>query len=443
VTSVQEPLPHGKSGAKLERPLREYVSLQRGTTYQSALLDQPGPVLLGLASISRNGGFRTDSLRSYGGDSPAKLILKPGDIYVSLKDVTQSGDLLGAVARVPSTVPAGRLTQDTVKLVFLGTDVPTEYIYWLLRTPGYREYCRARAIGTTNLSLSRDDFLAFTVPNPSPERLVLVRLLEAIETKIDLNRRMNQTLEGMAQAVFRSWLVEFAPVRAKADGRQPDGMSAETAAHFPSGFVQTPHGELPAGWSWLPLDQVACFLNGLALQKFPPVDGESLPVIKIAQLRRGSTDDADQASAGIPPEYVVQDGDVLFSWSGSLLVSIWAGGLGALNQHLFKVTSDVYPKWFYLFWCKEHLPEFQRIAQAKATTMGHIQRHHLTQALVAVPPQELIKAASPFFEPLLARWLANALESRTLLKLRDILLPKLLSGEILLRDADAQLAASG
>src|SRR5688500_16880751 len=123
----------------------DYFTLQRGTTYKSRLLGQPGPVLLGLATIQRNGGFRTDSLQTYGGDSPEKLIVQPGELYLSLKDVTQSADLLGAVARLPPDHPPGRLTQDTVRLVPKDADVPLDYLYWLLRTPQYRSYCRSRA----------------------------------------------------------------------------------------------------------------------------------------------------------------------------------------------------------------------------------------------------------------------------------------------------------
>jgi len=146
------------------RQLGELVELTRGTTYKSSLKGLPGPVLLGLASIQRNGGFRGDKLQTYGGESPEKLLLKPGDLFVSLKDVTQSADLLGAVARVPSYVKCGRLTQDTVKLSFTSLDVSPEIVYRNLLTPGYREYCRAHATGTTNLALSREDFLAFRVP---------------------------------------------------------------------------------------------------------------------------------------------------------------------------------------------------------------------------------------------------------------------------------------
>src|SRR5262245_59496365 len=101
------------AGENHRSTLGDYFTLQRGTTYKSRLLGQPGPVLLGLATIQRNGGFRSDSLQTYGGDSPDKLLVQPGDLYVSLKDVTQSADLLGAVAKLPLDYPPGRLTQDT------------------------------------------------------------------------------------------------------------------------------------------------------------------------------------------------------------------------------------------------------------------------------------------------------------------------------------------
>jgi type I restriction enzyme S subunit len=393
-------------------------------------------VLLGLASISPNGGFKKDSLKTYGGPSPEKLILAPGDMYVSLKDVTQSANLLGAVSRVPQDIAEGRLTQDTVKLVFTNASTPQGYIYWLLRTPQYRNYCRSRANGTTNLSLSREDFLSFAVPDFDAKRALLVQLLQALEDKIELNRRMNETLEEIARALFKSWFVDFGPVRAKMEGRQPFGMDDETATLFPDSFEDSALGEIPKGWSVKPLDQVARFLNGLALQKYPPEGDEYLPAIKIAELRKGVTASSGRASTKIPPQYVVEDGDVLFSWSGSLEVQLWTGGRGALNQHLFKVTSERYPKWFYYYWIKQHLPEFRAIAADKATTMGHIKRHHLTDALVTVPPEATLQALSGTIEPIVSRMPSNDLESRTLAAIRDALLPKLLSGGIRVGEAE-------
>ena len=235
----------------------------------------------------------------------------------------------------------------------------------------------------------------------------------------------------MARTLFRSWFVDFDPVHAKAEGRQPEGMDAETAVLFPSVFVESEIGMIPKGWEVCSLDKIAEFLNGLALQKYPPrEDKTDLPVIKIAQLRKGAVDGSDMANSDVPAQYIIQDGDVLFSWSGSLEVVIWCGGSGALNQHLFKVTSAEFPKWFYLYWNQYHLPEFQSIAASKATTMGHIQRHHLRDAKVVVPTKDLLKAAHETFSPLVEQFIRNSLEIRQLTTIRDELLPKLISGDI-------------
>jgi len=149
----------------------------------------------------------------------------------------------------------------------------------------------------------------------------------------------------MARALFKSWFVDFDPVRAKAEGRGP-GVPKPIADLFPARLVDSELGEIPEGWSEKPLDEMARFVNGLALQKYPPSDGKSLPVIKIAQLRSRNTGDADRASSDLAPDYIVQDGDILFSWSGSLECVLWAGGSGALNQHLFKVFPTGHPAGF-------------------------------------------------------------------------------------------------
>ena len=160
------------------------------------------------------------------------------------------------------------------------------------------------------------------------------------------------------------------------------------------------------------LDGIADFTNGLALQRFPPDGDEWLPVIKIAEMRRGYTEKTGRASAAIDHHYIVEDGDVLFSWSGSLELVLWSHSRGALNQHLFKVTSDEFPRWFYWGWLHEHLDDFRGIAAGKATTMGHIQRHHLTDAKVAVPPEELLQTADGTLGNLIEQQVALAVQSR-------------------------------
>jgi type I restriction enzyme S subunit len=241
---------------------------------------------------------------------------------------------------------------------------------------------------------------------------------------------MNATLEAMARALFQSWFVDFDPVRAKLDGRPPAALDSTTAALFPASFQDSELGHIPKGWEVRSLDKTAHYLNGLALQKYPPGDGPTLPVIKIAQLRKGDSIGADRCNTNLPREYIVQDGDVLFSWSGSLEVELWCGGPGALNQHLFKVTSPDFPKWFYYLWTLYHLDEFRLIAADKATTMGHIQRGHLTAAKVLIPPHPLLEAMTRTMSPLINQIIANRIQSRTLATLRDTLLPRLLSGEL-------------
>jgi type I restriction enzyme S subunit len=282
-----------------------------------------------------------------------------------------------------------------------------------------------------HVSASQIKSFKFRLP-PLPEQRAIAHILGTLDDKIELNRPMTETLEAMARALFKSWFVDFDPVRAKAEGRDP-GLPQAVADLFPDALDDD---DKPLGWSFEPLDQVAEFLNGLALQKHPPEGGNSLPVIKIAELRAGVTTKSDRASSNIPVQYIVNDGDVLFSWSGSLTHLIWSGGRGALNQHLFKVTSERFPKWFYYLWIEHHMPSFRAIAAAKATTMGHIQRHHLTEATTVVPSSTVMEAADRIIAPLVERMMTSDQERRTLAALRDTLLPRLISGELRVHDAE-------
>jgi type I restriction enzyme S subunit len=285
--------------------------------------------------------------------------------------------------------------------------------------------------------LPTDVFRSIRIRLPSlDEQQKIAHILGTLDDKIELNRRMNETLGAMAKAIFKSWFVDFAPVRAKMSGEPPKsicrrlGLTPGLLELFPDRLQHYELGEIPEGWTVNSLDDIATYLNGLALQKYPVGNGDWLPVVKIAQLRAGHTAGADHASAELPSEYVVKDGDVLFSWSGSLEVEIWCGGRGALNQHLFKVTSDLYPKWFYYMWTKQHLPMFREIAADKATTMGHIQRKHLSQAKALIPGVKLLNQMTFIIQPLVEKVAQKNLESRALAKVRDALLPKLLSGEL-------------
>jgi len=315
--------------------------------------------------------------------------------------------------------------------------ISPRYLYSCVFNQSFTDYLVAHEIGAAYPAVSVTDISNAPIPLfPRVEQEAIACILGALDDKIELNRQMCKTLEGIAQAIFKSWFVDFDPVHAKAAGKQPVGLKPEIAALFPDSFVDSELGEIPKGWRVTGLDSLGTFLNGLALQKYPPLNDDSLPVVKIAQLRTNDTTNSDRASANIGSEYIVNDGDILFSWSGSLECVIWFGGAGALNQHLFRVTSAQYSKWFLYMWIHRHLPEFRHIAAGKATTMGHIQRHHLEDAKVLVPPTDLLSMQDQIMEPLIDAIVSRSLENRKLTDLRDTLLPKLISGELRVKDAE-------
>jgi type I restriction enzyme, S subunit len=394
--------------------LADVVTLQRGTTYKSALLGQSGPALLGLASIQRHGGFRDDNLKTYGGDSPEKLTLRPGDIYVSLKDVTQSAELLGAVARVPQHIPSGRVTQDTAKLTFINKGIPSRYIYWVLRTPVYREYCRLHAIGTTNLSISRDDFLSFPIPRPTDQDLKLVEILDALDDKIELNRRMNATLEAMARALFQSWFVDFDPVRAKLDGRAPTAIDPATTALFPDSFHETKVGHIPTGWQVGRLADLCNLKRGHDLPTSTRTEG-SIPVVSSSGVS-GSHSETNVRGPGVVTGRYGTIGKVFY-----IETDYWP-----LNTTLYVDDFKGNPPRFIFHALGE--VDFTNYTD-KAAVPG-VNRNHLHEEPTVIPPMEIRQAFARAVAPLWSQHAANELQSRTLATLRDTLLPKLLSGDL-------------
>jgi type I restriction enzyme, S subunit len=310
---------------------------------------------------------------------------------------------------------------------FHGND--ERFVYYLLKTIDFTGY----NTGSAQPSLNRNHLVNIPVSLPEiREQRAIVQILGSLDDKIEQNRRTSRAVEELARATFKAWFVDFEPVKAKAGGAAGfPGIPAETFAALPDLLVDSPIGPVPEGWAPASLPQLATFLNGLALQKYPARgDGSDLPVIKIAELRKGSSENADAANSDVPAQFVVDDGDLLFSWSGTLEVQRWFGGKGALNQHLFKVTPNRHPLWYVHHAILQHLPDFRAIASSKATTMGHIQRKHLDVALAAVPTDSVLRSADELIGPIYALSAASRIENRMLAALREYLLPKLLTGEV-------------
>lgn len=255
--------------------------------------------------------------------------------------------------------------------------------------------------------VNKSSFSSYEIDCPTlDEQKRVAGILTAIDSKIEANGRINDNLLQQAQTIFTQ---EFLNVE-----------------------------EIPDGWKESSLLGIADYLNGLAMQKFRPKDDEQgLPVLKIKELRQGACDASSElCSPSIKPEYIVHDGDVIFSWSGSLLVDLWCGGTCGLNQHLFKVTSDTYDKWFYYAWTNHHLQKFVAIAADMATTMGHIKREELSKAAVLIPSKSDYDRIGGLLSPLYDLVIANRIENRKLAALRDELLPQLMSGQLDVSEVD-------
>ncbi len=281
-----------------------------------------------------------------------------------------------------------------------GTD--KDYLYYLVCSPLVREPAIKSMVGSSGRQRVQTDVvqgLSIAVPSIEEQRQI-GGILRALDDKIELNNEINKNLEEQAQSIFAN---EF--------------LSLDT---------------LPEGWKQASLIDIADYLNGLAMQKYRPTADESgIPVLKIKELRQGCCDDnSELCSPSIKSDYIIHDGDVIFSWSGSLLVDFWCGGTCGLNQHLFKVTSNIYDKWFYYSWTNYYLQKFAAIAADMATTMGHIKREELAKSRVLIPSNSDYECIGGLLAPLYNLVISNRIENSKLATIRDTLLPKLMSGEV-------------
>ena len=318
----------------------------------------------------------------------------PGDILFVNKGTP------GRVCLVPDPVDFC-IAQDMIALRADESKIYPKYLFTVLRSREIQQQIYNTNVGDVIPHFKKQflDQLLIPIPERSIQESI-GDLYYVLSLKAERNKKINDNLYAQAKAIFDNHFINI--------------------------------DAIPAGWRKGNLLDIANYLNGLAMQKFRPQGHEiGLPVLKIKELRQGSCDDSSElCSLSIKPEYIIHNGDVIFSWSGSLLVDIWCGGTCGLNQHLFKVTSDVYDKWFYYLWTAHHLARFIAIAADKATTMGHIKREELAKAEVLIPCEEDYMSLSSVMQPIFELIISNRIESRKLAALRDELLPKLMTGEI-------------
>lgn len=265
-----------------------------------------------------------------------------------------------------------------------------DFLYFLLKNQ--EGYFKAISGGTTYESINKDQIedVEVVVPTDPKDQKKVASILSAFDEKIEVNNKIAKTLEEMAQALFREWF-------SKIEGKE---------------------------YSLL---DVADFINGGAFGRIINKNKKGLPLIKIAELNRGLTDNTEWVDKKVADKYYIKDGDLLFSWSGSLGVYIWNNGQGVLNQHIFNVLpKSGFPLGFVYFLLKAKVRIFQHTAGAKATTMGHIKKEHLRDESVFIPAGSDLKTFNTFYQQIVNL----KLENQKLVALRNLLLPKLMKGKI-------------
>lgn len=336
--------------------------------------------------------------------------------------LTYTGSKYGEVALVKEN-DKFHLAPNVCKITVNDNNITPYYVLLIMQTSDFKMQLKNYGVGSSQPTIPMKNIrkLQVAIPSISYQKEVL-RIIEPINKKLELNQEIIANLEELSQTLFKRWFVDFEFPDENGNPYKSNGGE----------MVDSELGAIPKGWNVKNLDDIANYMNGLAMQKFKPTDNQnSLPVVKIKELKNGSTDEnSNRCTSEIPEKALIVDGDIIFSWSATLLVKMWCGGKAGLNQHLFKVSSDKYPKWFYYYWTKRYIDYFIGIANDKATTMGHINRKHLSHAKILTPNDQTLEKFSRTFDDLLEKELSVSKESKRLTELRDTLLPKLMSGEI-------------
>ncbi|MCP9016589.1 restriction endonuclease subunit S [Streptococcus sp. CF8-6] len=404
--------------------LGELLRVKHGWAFKGEFFSDTGvQSILTPGNFYESGGFKANPSkdRFYSGDYPKEYLCSKGDLVVAMTE--QAAGLLGSTAIVPED--NRYLHNQRIGLISCNESLNKDFAYYLFMTQSVRQQISRSASGTKVKHTSPEKIYDVQVDIPKIQTQKNIAIfLSILDKKIQINNQINQELEAMAKTLYDYWFVQF-------DFPDQNGKPYKSSG---GKMVYNPElkREIPEGWGVDSLWNIANFYNGLAMQKYRPDTNEDdyLPVIKIREMMNDFSKDTEKARLDIPTEAVVERGDILFSWSATLEVIIWGKERGALNQHIFKVTSDTYPKSFIYFELKSYLKVFKAIAELRKTTMGHITQDHLKQAKIVVPPIEIISKLDAKLQPIMLKQQILENQNQELTQLRDWLLPMLMNGQV-------------
>lgn len=424
--------------------LREIVALSKGVSYKGEFLSKPGPRLLGLGTIVLGGGIMLDKASPYGGPVREHQRASPGDLLLAVVGITPVGSVIGSPARIPPTAEGDfAFTHHVAKVKLRDPErVDLQFLYYALRAPAFSAFVWQMQSGSTVPEIALNDVLSYELPLPPlSEQRAIARILGTLDDKIELNRRMSETLEAMARALFRSWFVDFDPVRAKAEGRET-GLPNDVADLFPDRFVDSELGEIPEGWEVGMLGDVVDHLRDTenpqrnptaTYQHFsiPAFDDGQWPAVELGEAIKSQ-------KSRVPP------GAVLLSKLNPEIERVWLvdleEGARAVCSTEFLVLMSCRPFGRYYAYCLLRTPVLRQQLQSLVTgTSKSHQRAKVASVLslpVVRPNDTLLTHFELVAHSLLQRSLVCRREPRWLADVRDALLCRLISGELRVPDTD-------
>ena len=418
-----------------QQTLEEVAELSGGFAFKSADYSANGRFVLRTLNIKDDGSIHRDDA--------VFLPLEKCDLYkrFELQEhdtlFVMVGATLGKIGYVRRETLPALLNQNMWRIRGRDGLCDKRYLQYAFRHTVVKNL--GWASGSARDFVRRNDYRTMEIPVPPlAEQKAIAAVLGALDDKIELNRRMNATLEAMARALFQSWFVDFDPVRAKLDGRPPAALDPATAALFPDSFQDSEAGHIPKGWTIQPVGEVVdCVGGGTPSTAEPkyweggtnhwttPKDFSSLQAPVLLDTDRKITDAGiAKISSGLLPT-----GTLLLSSRAPVGYLAIAAMPVAINQGFIAMKcNDRASNIFMLNWCQTNMAEIE--SRATGTTFAEISKQNFRPIRVVLPPKELMAAFTAKVATFYAQITANLHQSRTLATLRDTLLPKLLSGEL-------------
>ena len=421
--------------------LGDLIEIKHGFAFKGAHFhEEPqGDILLTPGNFAIGGGFKGDRIKYYDGPVPEDYVLRERDLLVTMTDLSKQSDTLGYPAFVPASFDRRFLHNQRLGKILLKNKSTADpgFLYYVMCTSSYRHEVLASATGTTVKHTSPDRIkkYAFLLP-PLPEQRAIAHILGTLDDKIELNRHMNQTLEEMARALFKSWYVDFDPVRAKMDGRwrrghSLPGMPADLYDLFPDRLVDSELGEIPAGWEVRALGDVA---NEVRVSAQPQSIKLGTPYIALEHMPKRclTLSEWDVADGVGSSKLRFKRGDILFGKLRPYFHKVGIAPVEGVCSTDIVVVVPVADCWFGFV--LGHISSDAFVDYTDTTSTGtrmpRTKWRDMARYEIWLPDRIMAEAFTLQIQPWVKQIVSATHEFCSLAALRDTLLPKLISGEL-------------